>query len=139
MLYDDEKDYIMRMIKETARILFSLMLKKNYVQIELPEENKCDVSGEKTEEYKAMIDAGNINEAENLLLENIDYTDREETAAAVLFYQYIGEKGDAFLRENGYSLEEVLDGLKMLAKRCGYEEVFGILKELDWAQDESDR
>ena len=86
-----------------------------------------------------MIDAGNINEAENLLLENIDYTDREETAAAVLLYQYIGEKGDAFLQENGYSLEEALDGLKMLAKRSGYEEVFGILKELDWAQDEPER
>jgi len=33
MHYDDEKDYVMRMIKETARILFSLMLGKHYVQV----------------------------------------------------------------------------------------------------------
>ncbi len=28
MLYEDEKDYIMRMIKEMVRVLFSLMLGK---------------------------------------------------------------------------------------------------------------
>ena len=128
MHYDDEKDYIMRMIKETARILFSLVLGKQYVQVELPEENKFDISREKLDEYIAMIDAGKINEAENLLLENIDYANREEAAAAILFYQYIGEKGDAFLRENNYSLEEVYDGLKMLAERTGYKEVCDILK-----------
>ena len=128
MHYDDEKDYIMRMIKETARILFSLVLGKQHVQVELPEENKFDVSREKLDEYIAMIDAGKINEAENLLLENIDYANREETAAAILFYQYIGEKGDTFLRENNYSLEEVYDGLKMLAERTGYKEVCDILK-----------
>lgn len=128
MHYDDEKDYIMRMIKETARILFSLMLGKQYVQVELPEENKFDVSGAKLDKYIAMIDAGKINEAENLLLENIDYANRGETAAAVHFYQYIGEKGDAFLREHNYSLEEVYDGLKMLAERTGYKEVCDIIK-----------
>ena len=128
MHYDDEKDYIMRMIKETARILFSLVLGKQHVQVELPEENKFDISREKLDEYIAMIAAGKINEAENLLLENIDYANREETAAAILFYQYIGEKGDTFLRENNYSLEEVYDGLKMLAERTGYKEVCDILK-----------
>lgn len=135
MRYDDEKDYIMRMIKETARILFSLMLKKPYVQVELQEENKYDAAGEKTDTYKAMIDAGNINEAENLLLENLDVANCEETAQAVLFYQYIGEKDDAFLRECGYSLEEALEGLKALARRSGYEEVCGVLEELDWAEE----
>lgn len=128
MHYDDEKDYVMRMIKETARILFSLMLGKHYIQVELPEENGYDVSGEKLGEYEMMVDDGKINEAENLLLENIDYANREETAAAVLLYQYIAEKGDAFLHEHNYSLEEVYDGLKMLAARTGYKEVCNILK-----------
>ena len=31
MHYDDEKDYVMRMIKETARILFSLIDRKSVV------------------------------------------------------------------------------------------------------------
>ena len=36
MFTDDEKDYIMRMIKEIARVLASVMLGKKYVQVELP-------------------------------------------------------------------------------------------------------
>ena len=38
MFTDDEKDYIMRMIKEIARVLASVMLGKKYVQVELPVE-----------------------------------------------------------------------------------------------------
>lgn len=37
MFTDDEKDYIMRMIKEIARVLASVMLGKKYVQVELPD------------------------------------------------------------------------------------------------------
>ena len=37
MFTDDEKDYIMRMIKEIARVLASVMLGKKYVQEDLAE------------------------------------------------------------------------------------------------------
>ena len=90
MDFNDEKDYIMRIIKEMVRVLFSLMLGKQYESGELPEENKFEVSGKKLEEFEKMVDEGSINEAENILLENIDYTQREEVLAAVLFYRYIG-------------------------------------------------
>ena len=45
MFTDDEKDYIMRMIKEIARVLASVMLGKKYVQVELPVESKYQISG----------------------------------------------------------------------------------------------
>ena len=35
MYFTDEKDYIMRMIKEMVRILFSLIYGKKYVSVEL--------------------------------------------------------------------------------------------------------
>ena len=35
MIYEEESDYIMRMIKEAARVLFSLIFGKKYTQIEL--------------------------------------------------------------------------------------------------------
>lgn len=120
MQYNDEKDYIMRMIKEAARILFSLLFGAKYTQVELPEANKYLVSGKRVDEYKTMIDKGEINEAENLLLEDIDYSSKEEVAAAVLLYQYIGEKGDTFLKQNHYSRQEVLEGLQLLAEKAGY-------------------
>lgn len=122
MQFDDEKDYIMRMIKEVVRILISILLGKHYVQVELPEENKFDVAGKPLDEYKVMVDRGEINEAENILLDTIDYTDRQETAAAVLFYEYISKKSEDFLIQNNYSRQEVLEGLNMLAEKSGWKE-----------------
>lgn len=127
MQYDDEKDYLMRMIKEAARVFFSVALGKQYTQVEPEQESKYQVSGKGLDSYREMIDQGNINEAENMLLEDIDYNSSEEVAAAILVYQYIGEKDEAFLRGNGYSKEEALDGLKQLAERAGYQEVCGVL------------
>ncbi len=123
MLYEDEKDYIMRMIKEMVRVLFSLMLGKQYTQVELPGENRFSVSGKNLGDLKEMADRGKINEAENLLLENLDYENKEEVAAAVLFYEYVGQMEEGFLKENGYSLEEVYDGLMQIARNSGYGEL----------------
>ncbi len=123
MLYEDEKDYIMRMIKEMVRVLFSLMLGKQYTQVELPGENRFLVSGKNLGDLKEMADRGKINEAENLLLENLDYENKEEVAEAVLFYEYVGQMEEGFLKENGYSLEEVYDGLMQIARNSGYGEL----------------
>lgn len=120
MNFEDEKDYIMRMIKEMVRVLFSLMLGKKYVSVELPEENKYEISGKGVDEFLRMVDCGEINEAENLLLDTIDYGSKEEVVAAIRFYQYIGDKEEDFLAEHNYSKEEVLDGLKVLADNLGF-------------------
>ena len=50
-----KKDYIMRMIKEMVRVLFSLAFGKEYVSVELEKENKYEVSGKK---FLDMIDLG---------------------------------------------------------------------------------
>lgn len=120
MNYSDEKDYIMRIIKEMVRVLFSLMLGKHYVSVELPDENKYEVSGTGLNDLLAMVDHGQINEAENMILENIDYSSKDEVIAAVRFYQYVGDKDSDFLVKHNYSEEEVLDGLKQLAENTGF-------------------
>lgn len=129
MDFNDEKDYIMRIIKEVVRVLFSLMLGKQYRSVELPDENKYEVSGKALKEFKKMVDEGFINEAENILLENIDYTQKEEVFAAILFYQYIGEKDNNFLTEHNYSKEEALDGIKRLAEQQGYGQISSLFME----------
>lgn len=128
--YLDEKDYIMRMIKEMVRVLFSLMLGKKYVSVELPDENKYNVSGKGLDDFLRMVDYGQINEAENMLLENLDYDSREENLAAIRLYQYIGEKDEDFLSKCNYSKEEALEDLKMLAEKAGFGEVNKIFTEL---------
>lgn len=129
MDFNDEKDYVMRIIKEMVRVLFSLMFGKQYRSVELPEENKYEVSGKTLEEFEKMVDEGFINEAENILLENIDYTQKEEVLAAILFYQYIGEKDSDFLTEHNYSKEEALDGIKRLAEQQGYGHISSLFME----------
>ena len=58
MTFDDEKDYIKRVIKEMARVLFSLMLGKKYVAVEMERNNGYEVSGRKLNELLGMIDCG---------------------------------------------------------------------------------
>ena len=120
MYFTDEKDYIMRMIKEMVRILFSLIYGKKYVSVELEKENKYEVSGKNLKSFLDMIDSGQINEAENILLDNIDYANNDEVMAAALFYQYLSEKDSEFLINNNYTKEEVLSGFKQLLVQSGY-------------------
>ena len=130
MNINDEKDYIMRIIKEMVNILFSLILGKQYKSMEFPAEIKYEVSGKALEEFEKMIDHGLINEAENILLESIDYSKKEEILAAMLFYQYAGGKENDFLTAHNYSKEEALDGVKRLSEKTGYNEVTKIFTEL---------
>ena len=64
MIYEEENDYIMRMIKEAARVLFSLIFGKKYTQVELPKENKFSVSGSNLDDLTGLVDQGKINEAD---------------------------------------------------------------------------
>ena len=121
MFTDDEKDYIMRMIKEIARVLASVMLGKKYVQVELPVESKYQISGDKLHHMKTMVDRGEINEAE------IDYADKEALAEAMFFYEYAASKGDEFLEAHNYSLEEIRDGIQQLAEDAGYGNIINML------------
>ena len=128
MNFTDEKDYIMRMIKEMVRVLFSLAFGKEYVSVELEKENKYEVSGKNLKNFLNMIDLGQINEAENILLDSIDYTNKNEVMAVALFYQYLSEKDNQFLENNNYTKEEVLSGFKQLLMKSGYSDLIYLLK-----------
>ena len=128
MNFTDEKDYIMRMIKEMVRVLFSLAFGKEYVSVELEKENKYEVSGKNLKIFLNMIDLGQINEAENILLDSIDYTNKNEVMAVALFYQYLSEKNNQFLENNNYTKEEVLSGFKQLLMKSGYSDLLYLLK-----------
>ena len=129
MNFTDEKDYIMRMIKEMVRVLFSLAFGKKYVSVELEKENKYEVSGKNLKIFLNMIDLGQINEAENILLDSIDYTNNNEVIEVALFYQYLSEKDNKFLENNNYTKEEVLSGFKQLLVQSGYNNLLYMIKD----------
>ncbi len=128
MRFEDEKDYIMRMIKEMVSVLFSILLGKQYVSVDDERKNGYEVSGTDLNDLLDMIDNGQINEAENLMLDDIDYSDKKELAAALLFYQYLTEKKKDFLQDHGYSDEEILDGAKQVLQKAGYGDIVKVME-----------
>ena len=76
-----------------------------------------------------MIDLGKINEAENILLDSIDYTNNNEVIEVALFYQYLSEKDNKFLENNNYTKEEVLSGFKQLLMQSGYTDLLCLVKD----------
>ncbi len=123
MTIDDEKDYIMRIIKEMVRMLFSLLFGRRYSAVEIENVNKFEVEGKTLDDLLDMADSGKINEAENILLDGLDYGNKENVAVAALFYQHLSEMDESFLSENNYSKEEVLDGMKNLVREAGYPDI----------------
>ena len=117
----------MRMIKETIRVLFVVVFGEKYVSVEL--ENKYEVSGKNLKDFLDMIDVGQINEAENLFLDSMDYTNKEAVMAGALFYEHINEKDNEFLTSNNYTREEVLSGFQQLLEQSGYHDLICLVKE----------
>ena len=128
MRFEDEKDYIMRMIKEMVSVLFSILLGKQYVSVDEERKNGYEVSGTDLNDLLDMIDNGQINEAENLMLDDIYYSDKKELAEALLFYQYLSEKKKDFLWDHDYSDEEILDGAKQILQKAGYGDIVKIME-----------
>ena len=122
-MIDDEKDYIMRIIKEMVRMLFSLLVGRKYSSIEVEKVNKYEVAGKTLDDFLDMADRGEINEAENILLDGLDYENKENVALAALFYQHLSEMDEKFLTENNYSQEEILDGMKRLVREAGFPDI----------------
>ena len=66
----EDKDYIMRLTHEIARMLIRLIFGRD-----IDKEDELPVSVERLRQFKkltAMIDDGQINEAENQLLDELD-------------------------------------------------------------------
>ena len=63
-------------------------------------------------ELARMIEDGRINEAEDILFENLSEGDRDMLAVAVAFYVRLNQLEDFFLASCAYSREEINEGLK---------------------------
>ena len=114
----EDKDYVMRIVHEWIRTLIRLIFGKD-----IDAEEDTGISAEVAEQYRklmVMIDDGEINEAENILLDGLEEGDRAYFEMALLFYEKLGGKTDEFLAEHDYSRQEVVDGLKYVVNFYGY-------------------
>ena len=114
-----EQDYIMRMIKEFANVLGRLLFNKKKPMYELDVTNRYHVGDDLYTRLCRMADEGKINEAENELYMGMVEDDVDYLELALTFYLYLNDMDGDFLDDNGYSREEVLEGMKDLASDWG--------------------
>lgn len=113
-----EQDYIMRLIKESVRMLMKLLFN---IDTASPAMEQLE-SLERRSIYNGLeekLDEGAINEAEEELFEGLDETNREDLKLAIMFYSYLNEKDDEFLAAHQFSRQEIKDGLMDVLHRYG--------------------
>lgn len=115
-----QDDFIMRMIHEMVTTLLKLIF-----HIELGEYEEQNFKDQETAsnylELLALIQAGEINEAENKLLDELDSDDMEHFKMALMFYYHLNEIDFNFLEEHNYSKNEITDGLRYVSSVYGYD------------------
>lgn len=113
-----ERDYIMRLIREMVRAILKLVFN---IDTESPTMDMLADEEEKQmlDALLAMIDAGDINNAENQLYEIVSGGGMEKLKMALLFYSYLNDKSDDFLTEHDFSREEIKSGIKDMVSMYG--------------------
>ena len=113
-----EQDYVMRIIKELVRAILKLLfnIDTDSPSTELLEDEK---EQQKLDALLDMVDAGSINEAENIIYEITENGDKVNLEIALLFYSYLNDKSDDFLEEHNFSRDEIKSGLKDISSRYG--------------------
>lgn len=111
-----EQDYVMRMIKEMIRALLKLLFD---IDSDTPSAELIQDDNAKNQliTLTDMIDAGNINMAENELYRTISDNNMLDLKVGILFYSYLNNKDDEFLQKNHFSRDEVEMGIRNLAAK----------------------
>lgn len=110
-----EEDWFMRQIDNMAAFLAMTILKKNTTNYEVLQE----VHSEADRLYlniNKLLDERKINEAENLLFEEITNQDKRYLEVAVDFYAKLNALDDETLEKNDFSREEIEEGLVEVAR-----------------------
>lgn len=120
-MYNYEQDYIMRIIQEIVRALMKLLF--NIDSVGSPSgylENEATQN--QYNELIRLVDQQKINEAENKLYKILETDEKENLKLSLLFYDYINNFDENYLREADYSRAEIELGIKTVAGMYGYED-----------------
>ncbi|HIT91229.1 MAG TPA: hypothetical protein IAC41_12545 [Candidatus Merdenecus merdavium] len=119
-----EQDYIMRLIFELIRFfikaIFNIDIKQKEV-IDGEDLQMSDIGKEKLKYLQALIKKGNINQAEDLLYQEMEISSQEDLKVGLLFYESLNQLDPAFLEESGFTYEEIKDGVERLLTLYGYQ------------------
>ncbi len=120
----NRKKGAVRDVLRMAGIIMSGAFQDKYKQPKFIENGAME---EWKKQYLQMIDAGEINEAENQLLDRLEgcmesgEIDGITLEIALEIYGHINEKEDDFLEEHDYSREEIEEGIHRVLSMAGVE------------------
>ena len=114
-----EKDYILRMIKDLTKSIAHLILGKSEIEYELTKESEYSRVDTLYVKLIELVNMGQINEAEDLLFDEINTSDMRQFEMAMSFYLYLNDFGDDYLEKNNYSRDEITEGIRSICKEYG--------------------
>lgn len=114
-----KNDFVMRQIRDMVRMLAKIVLGRDTIEYEDNENMKFSEMSHIYTDLIRMVDEGKINEAENLLFDEINKDENKSFEMALRFYDYLNSLSDVYLEENNYSREEVKEGVQNLADSRG--------------------
>ena len=114
-----QDDYIMRQIELMSRFIAKFMFNSESISYEIENPLQLTQTDIMYNKIKLLISEKNFCEAENMLYENLDPTDKTQLALAVDFYNTLSRFSDDELEENNFSKEEIADGMRMIMKKFG--------------------
>lgn len=104
-----QDDWILRQIEIITRYVAQLVFNKTHVEYELPVSDMMTETDLLHIELDRMIREGRIGEAEDLLFESIEFSDRY-IELAVDFYSRLNSLTDDELQNAGFSRDEIYEG-----------------------------
>lgn len=115
-----KQDFNVRRLEDQGKFLAKLILGKEEASYDLPPYEEMDNDVDRL--YRKILklaDAGDINQAENELLEQLDDGDFRMFEMALCFYLHLAKMDADYLEEHGFSREEVSEGMENLGEDFG--------------------
>lgn len=120
-----EQDYIMRQIHQIIRVLVKVLfnIDDDTPYLSLIQDVK---SKETADNLLSEIDNGNIIAAVEKLSGLIEKGTMDDLLIGIVFYSYLNGKDDDYLEANGFSRDNVENGIKYLLSEYGLEDISNI-------------
>jgi hypothetical protein len=113
-----QSDYIMRQIEMITQMLGKILFQSEPSKSEIITDNFFARDEMLKSALKRLIDANQINDAENLLYSEIENNKSPELLKlGIWFYERLSMLDEQTLTDCDYSRQEIVDGLKLLQKK----------------------
>lgn len=106
------QDWIMRKIENIVKIIAKIIFKKDDINYQIINQYKYTKTDFLHEEILKLLNSLKIDEAENLLFDNIEVKNLNYLNVAIDFYDRINKLSDEELEKGNFTRKEIESGIK---------------------------